>query len=152
MSSGRKLTSLASLALLATAIAAAAPANAEDRDTAKGKAVKFLESFGERQFRTAFREQTSRSLRRNFHEEAFVAQASLLHRQLGGSGSNRRLIDERPMSQMPIPNGAPLTGTFYIFRFKTRYPAGDVYEDASLEKENDGRWKIVGFYFYPASD
>ncbi len=152
MSSRRKLTFLALVALLSMTIAAAAPATVGDRDAAKGKAVKFLESFGERQFRTAFREQTSESLRRNFSEEAFVAQASHLHRQLGGSGSNRQLIDERPMTQIPMPNRAPLTGTFYIFRFKSRYPGGDVYEDASLEKENDGRWKIVGFYFYPAPD
>ncbi len=90
-------------------------------------------------------------MRRNVSEEAFVAQASLLHGQLGGSGSGRRLIDERATSQMPMPNGQSLSGTFYTFRFKTRYPAGYVYEDANLEKKN-GRWKIVGFYFYPAPD
>ncbi len=121
----------------------------DEKDAALRQARRFLELVDGRELRRAYR-QTSASLRRLFSEEAFVAQISISSGPLGGKGEDRVLIDGRPSTQMPLPNAPPLHGVFYSLRFKTRYPAGPVYEDVNLEKEADGAYRVVGFYFYPA--
>jgi hypothetical protein len=120
-----------------------------DRDRAEQAAVGFLRAFDRGDLRPAYREQVGKSFKQTTKEEAFVAQFSIVRSQLGGPGSNRQVIDERALSQLP---NTPLQGTFYFFRYKARHPVGSVYEDVYMEKEGDGAWRLVGSWFYPAPD
>jgi len=121
----------------------------EARDHAEVAAVGFLKAFDKGDLRPAFRERVGSTLKQTTNEEAFVAQFSIVRGQLGGAGSDRVVIDERSLSQLP---GTQFQGTFYFFRFKTRHPVGNVYEDVYMQKEGDGAWKVVGSLFYPAPD
>ncbi len=122
-----------------------------ERDQAELQAKAFLKGFGLGEYRRIYRSYLGRRFRDAVTEEAFVAQYSLVRSQVGGGGSDRRLIDERAMGMVPGPQG-PIHGSFHFFRYKTRYPVGNVYEDVTLEDEGGGAWRIVGCFLFPAPD
>jgi len=146
-----KRNGAAGLGLLASifafSLAVGVEAQGGDRDHAESAAVGYLKAFDQGDLRPIYRERAGRSLKQVANEEAFVAQFSLVRGQLGGAGAGRQLIDERPLSQLP---NTALRGTFYFFRYKSRYPVGNAYEDVFMEKQDDGAWKVVGSWFYPA--
>ena len=137
------------VSVFTSSLAVSVEAQEGDRGRAESAAVGFLKAFDQGDLRPAYRERAGKSLKQTVTEEAFVAQFSIARGQLGGPGSGRQVIDERPLTQLP---NTPLRGTFYFFRYKTRHPVGNVYEDIYLEKEGDGAWKIVGSWFNPAPE
>ncbi len=114
----------------------------EARDQAESRARVFLETLGLGEYVKLYREYLGKKYKESTTEEAFVAQYSIARQQLGGAGTNRRLIDERPVQQLPSAEGI-VKGDFYFFRYKTKYPAGNIYEDVYLEREG-AAWGIVG--------
>lgn len=134
------------IAILGSSFSSRLEAQEGDRDRAESAATRFLRAMEQGDLRPLYREQTSSLYRQNVTEEVFVSYLSIVRSQLGGTGSNRQLLDARPFTQVP---NTSLQGTFYFLRFKTRYPVGNAYEDIYLEKDR-GVWKISGATFYPA--
>ena len=120
------------------------------REQAEASAKSFLEALGRGEFREMYRNRLGSRFKESVKEEPFVTQFSMGLRQLGGAGSNRRLIDERRLNQLPGPSGV-VTGDFYFIRYKTRFPTGNFYEDVYLEFEA-GSWLIVGCWANVAPD
>jgi hypothetical protein len=137
-----------SVSILASSLSTKMEAQGNDRDHAESVAAGFLKAFDQGDLRPAYREQVGKSFKQAVSEEAFVAQFSIARSQLGGPGSGRQVIDEKSLTQLP---NTPQKGTFYFFRYKSRHPVGNVYEDIYLEKEGQD-WKVLGLWFFPAPE
>ena len=121
----------------AFSILASEDTDSYERDNAEVTAKDYLRDFGQKEYRKLYKEYLGKRYKSTATEEAFVAQYSMIGRQLGGPGSGRRLIDEKSLRELPGPEGV-ISGTFYWFRYRTQYPAGNVYEDVYLEFEEEG--------------
>ncbi len=124
---------------------------APGRDRAELQAKEFLRRFGLGKHRLNYRRYLASKYRDSLPEDAFFHQYSLILTQLGGGGSNRRLIEEHPIDVLKTPLG-PIHGSFYFFKYKTRYPAGSFFEAITLEDEGGGEWRVVSCFLVPTLD
>jgi Protein of unknown function (DUF4019) len=78
----------------------------------------------------------------------FQQQLQVLRGRLGGNAKISNLVQAMPSSQLP---NTAYRSTYLSLRFRAIYPTGAVFQDVNLELERSGQWRVIGYWFSPAS-
>ena len=121
------------------------PASADDIDDARDSAVKVLRKLEQGTRKEVWKSDISVWFKQRMTEDAFIANVTIINAQLGGVGSERKLIQQNKADGDPK---AGFEGSVYSFMYRTTFPAASVYETISMIKEN-GVYKLSGFNYIP---
>jgi len=83
-------------------------------------------------------------------QQALITQLAEMRGRFGTNlNQNRQLVEAVPSKTLP---NTQYQGTYLTVRFRVVYPAGAVFQDVFLEHERQaGIWKVVGWWFSPAT-
>jgi hypothetical protein len=115
------------------------------------RALRFLEALDAARDAQAY-ELLSRRVQRNISLPDFAATRQRLRLRLGGASLGRTLVGSAgraPSVYQQMPNVSRQAQ--WTVRFRSKYPAGALFEDVQLEFDDNRTWAVAGWFFGPAT-
>lgn len=121
-------------------------AHANEQQEAEKAAVAILNALDNKQYEVIWNTMTSGWFKSKTTKDSFLAQMTMGRAQLGGSATEKELIDSSFATQDP---SSGIKGKIYAFNFKTAYPAGKFYERIVVMQEKDSKFRLSGLWGQP---
>ncbi len=118
---------------------------ADDADEARAVAMNILKQLEQKKTMDVWSNYVSNWFKRKTTEKAFLANMTVIHAQLGGTGTDRDLIQQ---GKADGDSQSGYQGTVYSFLFGTTFPMAKVYETIVLIIE-DNTYRLAGINYVP---
>lgn len=120
-------------------------AHADETDDARRVAVEILQKVEQKKNAEVWQQDVSNWFKERMTKAAFLANLSVTHSKLGGTGSDRTIVQQNTADGDPQSG---YKGAVYTFTFATTFPSMKAYEIIVLIREN-GTYRISGMNYLP---
>src|SRR6476620_4571186 len=120
------------------------PVEAQE-DTAQQSAEQILRELDNQDFKAVWDRDTSEWAKKNWQEDAFLANMAIGRPQLGKL-QNIQIISKEHTNK---DQSTGVAGDIYAMTFKNKYTTGEFYERIVVIKDSDGQYRLSGIYGSP---
>ena len=131
--------------LVLVAFLASNIANADDMTDARVSGTTILRKLEQGKNAEVWASDVSDWFKKNMMRDAFLANMAITQAQLGGSGTDRKLIQQNQADGDPRSG---YKGKIFSFMFATTFPGANAYEMITLIPEG-GAYKLSGLNYVP---